>query len=229
MLLAIDTSTRALGLALHTGTEILAESMWITAGRHTVELTAAIEAMLAQVEVDIAALTLLAVAQGPGSFNGLRVGYSVAMGLAAAQNLPLIAIPTLAIVAAAQPAFAGQLIAVAQAGRGRVVAQTFHWVEGTWHGQSDTAILAWDALLGRVTAPSPLASLISGEIDAEGLAAIHLAQAQGVPVQTSSPAASLRRAGFLAELAWQRWRNGEVTDTSGGSPNYLHQPGVPHP
>jgi tRNA threonylcarbamoyladenosine biosynthesis protein TsaB len=202
--------------------------MWITDGRHTVELTPAIEAMLAQVEVDFAALTLLAIAQGPGSFNGLRVGYSVAMGLAAALNLPLIAIPTLSIVAAAQPAFSGQLIAVAQAGRGRVVAQTFHWVDEAWHGQPDTAIVAWAALLGQVAA-SPLTSLISGEIDAEGLAAIRSAQAQGVPVQISSPAASLRRAGFLAELAWQRWHHGEVTDASGGTPNYLHQPGVPHP
>jgi tRNA threonylcarbamoyladenosine biosynthesis protein TsaB len=225
MLLALDTATRTLSLALHDGAQVIAESTWQTAGRHTVELTPAILSMLAAAALTPAALTHLAVSQGPGSFNGLRVGFSAAKGLALALGVPLIAVPTLDVVAASQPPFAGALIAVAQAGRGRVVMQSYAWVAGAWVGQGDTQIIAWGKLLEPLRTPT----LISGEIDADGGAAIRAAVAAGQPVHRASPAFSLRRAGFLAELAWERWRVGRVTDPTGGAPFYLHQPGVPHP
>lgn len=61
-------------------------------------------------------ITKVAVATGPGSFTGLRVGVSFALGLAIGRQVPIISLPTLALQAARsdQPA-----IAVADAGRGR--------------------------------------------------------------------------------------------------------------
>lgn len=228
MLLAIDTSTRSLSLALYDGTQVIAESTWITEGRHTVELMAAIQALLKQSEIALSSLTLLAVAQGPGSFNGLRVGFSAAKGLAVALGLPLIAVPTLDITAAAQPAFDGALIAVAQAGRGRVVAGVYDWIGDSWQarkGENDLRIVGWAALLEGITMPT----LISGEIDHDGLSAIRQAVADGQPVRVAPSAFWLRRAGFLAMSAWERWSHGEISDSTGGAPFYLHQPGVPHP
>jgi tRNA threonylcarbamoyladenosine biosynthesis protein TsaB len=224
MLLAIDTSTRTLSLALHDGDTLRAESTWITDGKHTVELAPSIQHLLALAGGSVNDLTLLAVAQGPGSFNGLRAGFSAAKGLSMALDIPLIAVPTLDIVAAAQPPFAGDLICVAQAGRGRVVAASYRW-EAHWTGGQDVQILGWGSLLSRLTT----AMLFSGEIDRDGLAAIRAAAERGVPVQASSPALALRRAGFLAELALGRWHRGEVVNPDGGTPYYLHQPGVPHP
>lgn len=225
MLLALDTATRTLSLALHDGEQLLAEATWQTSGRHTVELTPAIHTMLDQAGLTPAALTLIAVSQGPGSFNGLRVGFSTAKGLGLALNLPVIAIPTLDVVAAAQPAFDGTLIAVAQAGRGRVVAGSYDWREGNWQARNDVQIIAWEALLAPITMPT----LISGEIDRDGLAVVARATDALQPIHLASAAFALRRAGFLAQLAWERWRAGSVDDPSGGAPFYLHQPGVPHP
>lgn len=225
MLLAIDTATRTLSLALHDGAQVVAESTWLTNGRHTVELTPAIQSMLTAAALKPSDLTHLAVSQGPGSFNGLRVGFSAAKGLALALGLPLIAVPTLDVVAAAQSYVAGRLIGVAQAGRGRVVMQTYAWLDGAWVGQGDTQIVAWDKLLAPLQSPT----LISGEIDADGVTAIQAAMAAGQPVQMARSAVNLRRAGFLAELAWGRWHAGSVSDLSGGAPFYLHQPGVHHP
>ncbi|MFN8418551.1 MAG: tRNA (adenosine(37)-N6)-threonylcarbamoyltransferase complex dimerization subunit type 1 TsaB [Anaerolineae bacterium] len=228
MLLAIDTSTRSLSLALYDGTQVIAEATWVTEGRHTVELMAAIQALCKQSEIALSSLTLLAVAQGPGSFNGLRVGFSAAKGLALALGLPLIAVPTLDITSAAQPAFDGALIAVAQAGRGRVVAGAYDWIGDGWqaqHGENDLRIVGWATLLDGITS----STLISGEIDQDGLSAIRQAIADGKPLQAAPPAFWLRRAGFLAMLAWERWSRGEISDTTGGAPFYLHQPGVPHP
>ena len=226
MLLAIDSATRTLSLALHDGQRIHAESTWNTSNRHTVELSPAIHKMVTGAGITFADLKLIAVSQGPGSFNGLRIGISLAKGLAMAINSPLIAIPTLDIIAFAQPPAKGALIAVAQAGRGRVCAQTYRWKKTEWVGQDDTQIVSWENLL------SPIKShtVICGEIDAEGQSAIEYSSTERAkPIEIASPTLSLRRAGFLAELGWKRWREGQPSEPALVVPLYLHQPGVPHP
>ncbi|HEY6072178.1 MAG TPA: tRNA (adenosine(37)-N6)-threonylcarbamoyltransferase complex dimerization subunit type 1 TsaB, partial [Anaerolineales bacterium] len=120
MLLAIDTSTSQMGLALYDGAQVLAESIWTSPQHHTVELAPAVAALLKQTEQKVGALTALGVAIGPGSFTALRVGLSFAKGLALARRLPVMGIPTLDVVAAAQPLADMLLAAVLQAGRGRL-------------------------------------------------------------------------------------------------------------
>ncbi|NTW35799.1 MAG: tRNA (adenosine(37)-N6)-threonylcarbamoyltransferase complex dimerization subunit type 1 TsaB, partial [Syntrophobacteraceae bacterium] len=95
MILAVDTSTPQIGLALYDGARVLAESLWISKARQTVELAPAVAEMLARTGQTIAEVTALAVALGPGSFTSLRVGLSFVKGLALSRNLPLIGIPTL--------------------------------------------------------------------------------------------------------------------------------------
>jgi tRNA threonylcarbamoyladenosine biosynthesis protein TsaB len=223
MLLAIDSATRVLSLALYDGWQVQAELTWNTPNRHTVELTPAIQELLARAQCSVGDLAVLAVSQGPGSFNGLRIGFSLAKGLAMARGLPLVAIPTLDVLAAAQPPFDGTLIAVLQAGRGRVCAASYRWRAASgWIGQDDVRIVSWASLLDSVGGES----LISGEIDADGRALI---AASSKPVRLASPALSLRRAGFLAVLAYERWQRGLSGALETLAPIYLHQPGVPHP
>ena len=222
VLLAIDSATRVLSLALHDGQQVMAELTWNTSNRHTVELTPAIQYVMARSQVAPGDLAALAVSQGPGSFNGLRIGFSVAKGLALALNIPLIAIPTLDVIAAAQPPFDGALVAVIQAGRGRVCAESFRWRDSGWISQHDLQIISWEGVLDSIVN----ATIITGEIDPEGRAAIGRS---GKPIQVATSAFALRRAGFLAELAWARWRSGYIDDPGSVVPLYLHQPGVPHP
>jgi tRNA threonylcarbamoyladenosine biosynthesis protein TsaB len=222
VLLAIDSATRVPSLALHDGQQVVTELTWNTSNRHTVELTPAIQYVMARSQVVPGDLAALAVSQGPGSFNSLRIGFSMAKGLALALKIPLIAIPTLDVMASAQLPFDGALVAVIQAGRGRVCAESFRWHESGWTSQHDLQIMSWEGVLGRIVN----ATIITGEIDPEGRAAIGRS---GKPIQVAAPAFALRRAGFLAELAWARWRSGHVDDLDSVVPLYLHQPGVPHP
>lgn len=227
MLLAIDTATRVISLALHDGERIVAESSWETANHHTVELAPAVQAMLTRAGLESRQLTAIAVALGPGSFTGLRIGLGFAKGLATSLNLPLLGIPTLHILTAAQPSQAERLMAVLQAGRGRVCAQAFHWEDGGWTADGDPIIQSWDALLESQAEAGPL--VISGEIDAGGAKTLAEAQQAGQPVTIAPAADRLRRAGFLADLAWARLRRDDVDDPLTLVPIYLHQPGVPHP
>ena len=117
MLLAIDSATQRISLALHDGDEVLAEHSWRSVNRHSAELPPAVARMLAQQE---GTLSALAVACGPGSFSGLRIGVAFAKGLAAARALPLVGITTQDILAAAQPPCPGHaLLILLAAGRSR--------------------------------------------------------------------------------------------------------------
>lgn len=227
MLLAIDTATRVISLAIHDGHGVVAEASWATANHHTVELAPAIDNMLAQAKITTADLTAVAVALGPGSFTGLRIGLGLAKGLVTALDLPLIGIATLDVLAASQPAFDGALIATLQAGRGRICAQPFTWENNAWTAQGEPGIVSWVDLLAGVAAGAP--TLISGEIPAEAIAQIEAANEAGQAFVLAPAADRLRRAGYLADLAWARLQAGDTDDPLLLVPIYLHQPGVPHP
>ena len=119
MLLAVDTSTAQVGLALYDGAQVIGEYAWRSSQRHTVELAPAISDLLTRCGVTMEDVRALGVALGPGSFTSLRVGLSLVKGLALSRHIPLIGIPTLDILAAAQPASKLPLVVAIQAGRGR--------------------------------------------------------------------------------------------------------------
>ena len=121
MLLALDTSTRQAGIALYSGERgLLTETTWHSANRHTEELMPAIAHMLAQAGMSSRDLSAIGVALGPGSFTGLRVGLAAAKGLALAHGLKLIGVPTLDFTAYPHRSQPLPVVALVQAGRGRV-------------------------------------------------------------------------------------------------------------
>ena len=128
MLLAVDTSTAQLGLAIFDGSQIISEYAWRSTQRHTVELAPAIFELLKRCGLTMDDIQAVGVALGPGSFTSLRVGLSLAKGLALSRHVPLVGIPTLDILAAAQPASRLPLVAAIQAGRRRLaVGWSFSW------------------------------------------------------------------------------------------------------
>lgn len=222
MILAIDTATRFISLALHDGQRLLLENTWLTANNHTVELAPAIRTAFAQTRTAPADLTAVAISQGPGSFTGLRIGMGMAKGLALAEGCPLVAVPTLEIVAAAVPLSPEPLIAVLQAGRGRLCAQAFRTAALRWEPVAPPAIFTWEGLLAALDG----ATLLAGEIDDAGHQAL-AASRQAVRVLPA--AVALRRAGFLAQIALQRLADEHNADARTVTPIYLHQPGAAQP
>ena len=132
MLLAIDTSTQWVGLALFDGAQAAGEMLWRTQHHHTVELAPTVQALLQRCGVTPKDLSALAVALGPGSFTSLRIGLALAKGMALALNLPVVGIPTLDIQAYAQPVLELPLISVLQSGRGRLAVGLYANVMGAW-------------------------------------------------------------------------------------------------
>ena len=171
MILAIDTATRWLGMALHDGTAVVAELGWRCLNNHTIELTPNLQVMMQRANVSAADLEGIAVAVGPGSYTGLRVGLALAKGLALANQTPLIGIGTLDIVAAAFGPFPGQLWVVAEAGRTRICVAPYEWENGRkWQPIETPTIESWDEFLpkleGRITFAGEITSQAAKKIKA---------------------------------------------------------------
>ncbi len=215
ILLAVDSSTRWVSLALFDGAQVLGEMTWQSQNHHTVELAPALQELIRRSGVEKSSLGVLAVALGPGSFTSLRIGLGLVKGMALALHLPMVGIPTLDILAASQPVQELPLAAVLQAGRGRLALGWYAAQAGRWAAQGEAQVATLEELSRQIHRPT----LVCGELTAEERQ--HLGRRRK-NVILAPPAQSLRRASFLAELAWERWCAGQVDDAVTLAPVYLH-------
>ena len=214
MLLAIDTSTSWISLALFDGTFIRYELTWESQHHHTVELSPAVKQIFRQTGTTPKMLTGIAVATGPGSFTSLRIGLSLAKGLALALNLPIVGVPSLDIIAASQPVEELPMIAVLHAGRKRLAYAPYKAVGHLWEVQDESAVIDPKDLVKTITEPT----LVCGELSEEDRSIIGRRWKNAI---IASPARSLRRAGFLAEIGWNKLMKNQADDPRNLTPIYL--------
>jgi tRNA threonylcarbamoyladenosine biosynthesis protein TsaB len=124
LLLAIDTSTRQSSVSLSTENELHGEYTWHAENNHSVELLENIRRIMAECQLSMPQLNAIAVATGPGSFNGVRVALATAKTLAFALSIPLVGISTLDALAV-QQMWGGSICALLEAGRGELYAATY--------------------------------------------------------------------------------------------------------
>ncbi len=210
MIFAIDTATRSIGLALLGDHKLIAEMMWHSENNHTVELAPNVERLFKEHNVTARDLKAVAVAMGPGSFNGVRIGLGFAKGLSLARDIPLIGIRTLDILAYGVTPFDGELIPVIQAGRGRIIWSRYKVGKHGWESASAGVVSNWETL----KAHAEENDRIIGEIDPAGSRLID-------PGKIES---RQRRPFHLAQMAFGRLMHGDVDDAATLAPIYAHQP-----
>jgi tRNA threonylcarbamoyl adenosine modification protein YeaZ len=101
VLLAFDTATSAVTVALHDGRGVVAESTVVDPLRHGELLMPGVQRVLAEADVAPRDLTRIAVGVGPGPFTGLRVGIVTARTMAAVLRVPVVGVCTLDVLAGA--------------------------------------------------------------------------------------------------------------------------------
>lgn len=125
-LLALDTSTQLCSVAIAEDARLLAACSELLGRGHAERLIPMIQAVLAEANLDYAALDAIVATIGPGTFTGVRVGLAAARGLALAAARPLVGVTTLEVLAAATDAAAGRtVVAIMASGRDRAYVQTF--------------------------------------------------------------------------------------------------------
>lgn len=217
-MLALDTSNTLASLALGPVEDdrgaLGAEIVWNAGRNQTTTILAEVDRLMRLVGITPARLGAVAVASGPGAFNALRVGMSVAKGFAFSMDIPIIGVGTLD-VAAHVVAYAGRPVrAFVEAGRGRVVVGDYRTANGRLRPWGALTHRTFDELGDGLLEPTVLSGELS-ELDRQKLA--------GLPNVILPPAsAGRRRASALLDLAATRWRDGDVDDLLALEPMYIH-------
>ena len=225
IVLALDSSADSVAVAVLRDDEPLAERSWRTprpTGRGGPQggLLGVADATLADARVALAAVELVAVATGPGSFNGIRAGIAVAEGLAFALDVPAVGVPTLDALAYQHVGRAGIVCAVLPAGRGEYYGASYSGTWTDWRRCSDYAVTTPADLLGTL----PPGALLCGRGAEE---VMRLAAERGL---ACAPAfASLARASFVGALARMRAQDPAFDVRASLQPLYLRRPGITRP
>ena len=234
LVLAFDTATPAVTVALHDGTHVLAETTTVDARRHGELLASSIDAVLAEAGAGRLDVTAVAAGTGPGPYTGLRVGLVTARVLGSALGVPVYGVCTLDVIAAdvaRTGTAAGQEFVVATDARRREV----YWARYDAAGRrldgpavgfpadvaEAVAKTVTEAAAGRAPdspgSPDTPGSPDSPHVLTAGAGALLYPGVLGPPIAPSYPAA-----GALAGIAAQRLAAGEPG--SGAEPIYLRRP-----
>ena len=219
MLLAIDTSTPYAGVALAAEGQLVSLRSWFSSVSHTVELMPAIAESLRSQGLSAGDLSGIAVALGPGGFSALRVGVSVAKGLAMTAGKPLVGVGTLDLEAFPFLESGMPVCALLDAGR-QEVASAHYGPDG--RRSREDMICPPQALFEAVSRPT----VFCGEgmqswsqTIKDGLGALAVV----VKPEPSS------RLWSLLEMGGQKLAAGEADDLATLQPNYLRMPSIGGP
>lgn len=183
--LGLETATDRLSIAVRTPDGEVVEEVLEGARRHASALVPLVDRLVRRVGGGPDAIGLVAVAEGPGSFTGLRVGAAVAKAIAITGRIPMWSAPSLLVRAAGVAAPGETVVAVASALRGELFT-------GAWEFHRDGAIterLSPRALPVTGMASVPMAHRACGEGPPELLDAV--ARQIGVPVLGAHPSAAV--------------------------------------
>ena len=131
LILAFETSAKAASAALLEDGRLLGESYQNTGLTHSQTLLVMAENLLAQCGKTVAEVTAVAVAAGPGSFTGVRIGVAAAKGFAWGRELPCYGVSTLEAMALSLGAWQGYVCPCMDARRSQVYNALFSVNQGT--------------------------------------------------------------------------------------------------
>jgi tRNA threonylcarbamoyl adenosine modification protein YeaZ len=220
MELAIDTSTDIASLALSSEGQVVVETTWRAGQNHTSQLMPNLVELLRLARVDLDNISGLVIAKGPGSFNGLRVGMSVAKGLAFALKIPLVGVSTLEATAYPYAATGLPVCPVQDAGRGEIAAAVFQIKRGKWRRLIEEHIAAVYELLQMVAGRT----IFCGELPDDVV--LQIREGLGGKALILGGGGTIRRAGYLAELGWMRLKDGDFDHSPTLQPLYLRRPSI---
>jgi len=230
LILALDTSSSAGGLAILEDDKILGVNSMRAEAPHSSSLFLSLDSLLRELSLSLSSFDLFAVIAGPGSFTGLRVGLTAVKGLAEVYSKPIAAISALEAVAAQSHSPAPVLVPVLDARRGQVYFAFYRRAESA--GSSEGLALEGEEFLA--TQEEFLAALESrAEHSALAIVTPDPAMISSVASRCDTPPTLARRisleqvshvlAPFVGQLGYRRAQQGQLADALTLGANYIRR------
>ena len=213
-LLAIDTSTERMSLAVQNGEHVVTHQ-GAAGAQASAHLIDAVLALLEQANVSLPSLQAIAFGKGPGAFTGLRTACSVSQGLALGLNIPLVPLDTLLCIAQSAAPTHHRVMSVLDARMGQVYSAAYERTSAGWS-------IVCKPLLSRPDELSWPAQWLNQPVLLTGNAVNSLAQALQhlrhplVSVQEQWPDARA-----MLPLAAAVWQRGDSVAAADAAPVYI--------
>lgn len=215
-ILALETSAVAASVAVCEEEALIAQSFQRTGLTHSATLMPMLETMLKNAGMTLNEIDLIAVAAGPGSFTGLRIGVSAAKGLAWPLDKPCAGVSTLEAMAWQMTGMNGVVCAAMDARRQQVYNALFDLQDGKPVRLTPDRAISLEEL-GAELLNIKKNQLLVGD-------GAHLCynafQSKGYPVQIAPAHLQFQSAWGVARCALEQARTGQLTDAAGLIPNY---------
>lgn len=216
-ILALETSAKSVSAAVAEEGVVLAQAYQNNGLTHSVTLMPLVDDMLRNAALTLKDIGLIAVANGPGSFTGLRIGVSAAKGLAWAQELPCCGVSTLEAMARGAADFEGLIVCAMDARRQQIYHALFRSEGGVLTRLRDDCAIGLDAVAETLRQES-LPRLVVGD---GGVLAHRYLTEQGIDCRLASPLHRFQSAAGVALCACERAQRGEVCSAQELQPVYL--------
>ncbi len=217
LILAFETSAKAASVALSENGKLLGESYQNTGLTHSQTLMVMAEDLLKQCGKTVNDLTAVAVAEGPGSFTGVRIGVAAAKGFAWGRNIPCYGISTLEAMAESLGVYQGYVCPVMDARRSQVYNALFYVNQGAIQRLAEDRAIALSDLAEEL---APLEGPIF--LVGDGSDLTHKTLAPQIPGLVLPPEhRKHQRATGVAILAGKKAAAGQIGDGAALQPNYL--------
>ena len=217
LLLAFETSAKAASVALFEGEKLLGESYQNTGLTHSQTLMVMAEALLAQCGHTPQDVEAVAVAEGPGSFTGVRIGVAAAKGFAWGSNIPCYGVSTLESMALGLGAYQGYICPVMDARRSQVYNSLFYVNQGVLSRVAEDRAIALSDLKTQLQALNEPIFLVG-----DGSTLTYATLSGEIPNLVQPPEHKMhQRAVGVGLAALAKIAAGEIGDGNGLTPNYL--------
>ena len=217
LILAFETSAKAASVALTENGKLLGESYQNTGLTHSQTLMVMAEDLLKQCGKAVSDLTAVAVAEGPGSFTGVRIGVAAAKGMAWGAELPCYGISTLEAMAVSLGAYQGYICPCMDARRNQVYNALFYVNQGKLERVKEDRAIALSDLAEELKALEGPIFLVG-----DGSVLTHKTFSNEIPALILPPEHRMhQRAVGVALLAEAKAQAGQSGDAAALQPNYL--------
>lgn len=217
-ILALDSSGMTAAVAVAENEKIIASYSVNYKKTHSQTLLPMLEEVTKMISLDLASIDAIALAAGPGSFTGLRIGGATAKGLGLALDKPIIAVPTLEGLAWNGWGFDGVICPLLDARANRVYAGFYAYRDEDIKVEMNQKILGLDELIGLLNEKGEKVLLLG---DGSEVYRKKLASGLTVPFVFQVPQMRAQSAAAVAVCALKYLREGKTCTADSFVPDYM--------
>lgn len=217
-ILALDSSGLVATVAILEDEQMIAEYTVNYKKTHSQTLLPMLDEIVKMTEFDLSTIDAIAVAGGPGSFTGLRIGAATAKGLGLALNKPLIHVPTVDGMAYSLYGYSGLICPIMDARRNQVYTGLYRFTEGEFQVVEEQMAISVSELIEKLNAYGEKVTFLG-----DGVPVYRNQFENGLTGEYAFAPAHLnrQRAAVVGALGMKYFQEGKVESARDHRPDYL--------